>query len=138
MLRQITAQKRWIDKDSCSFYSAINLPNTAPAVLECCPISFVIFRNCTKCFVIDLGFFLFQGKQRAAVKWLLSKAFNNKVPENCKEPFYRNHEVSFFDSQSFDTWLDFFSINLKSNGNLEYSVCIFVIEWSKMLNGIES
>ncbi|XP_045470911.1 patronin isoform X19 [Harmonia axyridis] len=33
-----------------------------------------------------------QGKQRAAVKWLLSKAFNNKVPENLKEPFYRNHE----------------------------------------------
>ncbi|XP_045470912.1 patronin isoform X20 [Harmonia axyridis] len=32
------------------------------------------------------------GKQRAAVKWLLSKAFNNKVPENLKEPFYRNHE----------------------------------------------
>lgn len=25
--------------------------------------------------------------------WLLSKAFNNKVPENLKEPFYRDHEV---------------------------------------------
>ncbi|XP_044752934.1 patronin isoform X8 [Coccinella septempunctata] len=35
---------------------------------------------------------LIVGKQRAAVKWLLSKAFNNKVPENIKEPFYRNHE----------------------------------------------
>ncbi|CAH0752777.1 unnamed protein product [Bemisia tabaci] len=31
-------------------------------------------------------------KQRATVKWLLSKAFNNKVPENLREPFYRNHE----------------------------------------------
>ncbi|CAH0752775.1 unnamed protein product [Bemisia tabaci] len=33
-----------------------------------------------------------QAKQRATVKWLLSKAFNNKVPENLREPFYRNHE----------------------------------------------
>ncbi|CAH1117780.1 unnamed protein product [Phaedon cochleariae] len=33
-----------------------------------------------------------QAKQRAAVKWLLSKTFNNKVPENLKEPFYRDHE----------------------------------------------
>ncbi|XP_065163737.1 patronin isoform X3 [Atheta coriaria] len=33
-----------------------------------------------------------QAKQRASVKWLLSKAFNNKVPDNLKEPFYRDHE----------------------------------------------
>ncbi|XP_044267987.1 patronin isoform X10 [Tribolium madens] len=33
-----------------------------------------------------------QAKQRASVKWLLSKAFNNKVPENLREPFYRDHE----------------------------------------------
>uniref|UniRef100_A0A1B6FVT7 Patronin n=1 Tax=Cuerna arida TaxID=1464854 RepID=A0A1B6FVT7_9HEMI len=33
-----------------------------------------------------------QAKQRASVKWLLSKAFNNRVPENIKEPFYRDHE----------------------------------------------
>lgn len=26
------------------------------------------------------------------MKWLLSKAFNNRVPENLKEPFYRDHE----------------------------------------------
>ncbi|KAK9510534.1 hypothetical protein O3M35_005291 [Rhynocoris fuscipes] len=31
-------------------------------------------------------------KQRATIKWLLSKAFNNRVPENLHEPFYRNHE----------------------------------------------
>ncbi|KAG5885276.1 hypothetical protein JTB14_005815 [Gonioctena quinquepunctata] len=31
-------------------------------------------------------------KQRASMKWLLSKAFNNKIPENLKEPFYRDHE----------------------------------------------
>ncbi|XP_049822135.1 patronin isoform X4 [Aethina tumida] len=31
-------------------------------------------------------------KQRASMKWLLSKAFNNKVPDNLKEPFYRDHE----------------------------------------------
>ncbi|XP_063914584.1 patronin isoform X4 [Zophobas morio] len=33
-----------------------------------------------------------QAKQRASVKWLLSKAFNNKVPENLREPFYKDHE----------------------------------------------
>nr|CAD7426198.1 unnamed protein product [Timema monikensis] len=33
-----------------------------------------------------------QAKQRASVKWLLSKAYNNKVPDNLKEPFYRDHE----------------------------------------------
>ncbi|CAG2063931.1 unnamed protein product, partial [Timema podura] len=32
-------------------------------------------------------------KQRASVKWLLSKAYNNKVPDNLKEPFYRDHEI---------------------------------------------
>ncbi|XP_074040441.1 calmodulin-regulated spectrin-associated protein patronin isoform X3 [Leptinotarsa decemlineata] len=31
-------------------------------------------------------------KQRASMKWLLSKAFNNKIPENLREPFYRDHE----------------------------------------------
>ncbi|XP_050310591.1 patronin isoform X6 [Anthonomus grandis grandis] len=31
-------------------------------------------------------------KQRASIKWLLSKAFNNKVPENIREPFYQDHE----------------------------------------------
>uniref|UniRef100_A0A1B6CT79 CKK domain-containing protein n=1 Tax=Clastoptera arizonana TaxID=38151 RepID=A0A1B6CT79_9HEMI len=31
-------------------------------------------------------------KQKATVKWMLSKAFNNNVPENLKEPFYRDHE----------------------------------------------
>ncbi|KAG8291324.1 hypothetical protein J6590_063361 [Homalodisca vitripennis] len=35
---------------------------------------------------------LFQAKQRASVKWLLSKAYNNRVPETVKEPFYRDHE----------------------------------------------
>jgi hypothetical protein len=35
-----------------------------------------------------------QAKQRASVKWLLSKAYNNKVPENLREPFYRDQEVS--------------------------------------------
>lgn len=37
-------------------------------------------------------FFYLQAKQRACVKWLLSKAFNNRVPDNLKEPFYRDHE----------------------------------------------
>ncbi|XP_060518088.1 patronin isoform X3 [Cylas formicarius] len=33
-----------------------------------------------------------QAKHRASIKWLLSKAFNNKVPENLREPFYKDHE----------------------------------------------
>ncbi|XP_053603230.1 patronin-like isoform X6 [Plodia interpunctella] len=33
-----------------------------------------------------------QSKQRASIKWLLSKAFNNRVPENLQEPLYRDHE----------------------------------------------
>lgn len=41
-----------------------------------------------------MKFILFQAKQRATVKWMLSKAFNNHVPENLKEPFYRDHEVN--------------------------------------------
>lgn len=43
--------------------------------------------ECLFCFAL-----LPQAKQRASVKWLLSKAFNNRVPENLKEPFYRDHE----------------------------------------------
>ncbi|XP_063709467.1 patronin isoform X3 [Culicoides brevitarsis] len=31
-------------------------------------------------------------KQRACMKWILSKAYNNRVPDNLKEPFYRDHE----------------------------------------------
>ncbi|XP_053670027.1 patronin [Anopheles nili] len=31
-------------------------------------------------------------KQRASVRWLLSKAYNNRVPEILKDPFYRDHE----------------------------------------------
>ncbi|XP_067203926.1 patronin isoform X8 [Linepithema humile] len=33
-----------------------------------------------------------QAKQRASVKWLLSKAYNNRVPEKLREPYYRDHE----------------------------------------------
>ncbi|XP_076751766.1 calmodulin-regulated spectrin-associated protein patronin isoform X17 [Xylocopa sonorina] len=33
-----------------------------------------------------------QAKQRASVKWLLSKAYNNRVPENLREPYYVDHE----------------------------------------------
>uniref|UniRef100_A0A182SFA3 CASAMP N-terminal domain-containing protein n=1 Tax=Anopheles maculatus TaxID=74869 RepID=A0A182SFA3_9DIPT len=31
-------------------------------------------------------------KQRSSVRWLLSKAYNNRVPEILKDPFYRDHE----------------------------------------------
>lgn len=39
-------------------------------------------------------FFFLQAKQRATIKWLLSKAYNNKIPEELSEPFYKDHEVS--------------------------------------------
>ncbi|XP_020292949.1 patronin isoform X6 [Pseudomyrmex gracilis] len=35
---------------------------------------------------------VFEAKQRASVKWLLSKAYNNRVPEKLREPYYRDHE----------------------------------------------
>ncbi|KAH8418644.1 hypothetical protein KR222_008335 [Zaprionus bogoriensis] len=42
--------------------------------------------------ILNLFAIVFQARQRASVKWLLSKAFNNRVPDNLKEPFYRDHE----------------------------------------------
>lgn len=33
-----------------------------------------------------------KARQRASAKWILSKAYNNRVPENLREPFYRDHE----------------------------------------------
>lgn len=39
-------------------------------------------------------FFFLQAKQRATIKWLLSKAYNNRIPENVIEPFYKDHDVS--------------------------------------------
>ncbi len=33
-----------------------------------------------------------QAKQRASIKWLLSKAYDNKTPEELKEPFYKDHD----------------------------------------------
>lgn len=44
--------------------------------------------------IIDFLFYLLlQAKQRASVKWLLSKAYNNRVPENLREPYYVDNEV---------------------------------------------
>lgn len=38
--------------------------------------------------------FFLQAKQRSTIKWLLSKAYNNRIPENIIEPFYKDHDVS--------------------------------------------
>ena len=38
-------------------------------------------------------FYSLQAKQRASVQWLLSKAYGHQVPEDIKEPFYRDLEV---------------------------------------------
>jgi calmodulin-regulated spectrin-associated protein len=36
--------------------------------------------------------FAFQAKQRASIRWLLSKAYNNRVPDQLREPFYSDHD----------------------------------------------
>lgn len=36
----------------------------------------------------------FQAKQRASIKWLLAKAYNHKTPQELREPFYKDHDVS--------------------------------------------
>ena len=43
-------------------------------------------------------YFFFQAKQRASIKWLLSKAYDHRTPEELKEPFYKNHDVSHLQS----------------------------------------
>lgn len=50
---------------------------------------------CIKRAIVTITNFLslLQAKQRASVKWLLSKAYNNRVPENLREPYYVDHEV---------------------------------------------
>jgi calmodulin-regulated spectrin-associated protein 1 (fragment) len=34
----------------------------------------------------------FQAKQRASILWLLSKAYNNDIPPELCEPYYKNHD----------------------------------------------
>lgn len=34
----------------------------------------------------------FQAKQRASIRWLLTKAYNNRVPDQLRDPFYADHE----------------------------------------------
>lgn len=33
-----------------------------------------------------------QAKQRASIRWLLSKAYNNHIPDQLKDPFYIDHD----------------------------------------------
>ena len=49
-------------------------------------------------------YFFFQAKQRASIKWLLSKAYDHRTPEELKEPFYKNHDVSHFQDLIL-TWI---------------------------------
>ena len=49
-------------------------------------------------FVTNLNIYLFsifQAKQRASIKWLLSKAYDHKTPAELREPFYKDNDVSF-------------------------------------------
>ena len=43
----------------------------------------------------------FQAKQRASIKWLLSKAYDHKTPEELVEPFYKDHDVRGPNSKIF-------------------------------------
>lgn len=70
-------------------------------VFCCICIKYYLVRTCVSCVFYSSSltnnshalYILLQSKQRASIKWLLSKAFNNRVPENLQEPFYRDHEV---------------------------------------------
>ena len=35
---------------------------------------------------------LLQAKQRATIRWLLTKAYNNRVPDQLRDPFYTDHD----------------------------------------------
>jgi calmodulin-regulated spectrin-associated protein len=35
---------------------------------------------------------VFQAKQRASMRWLLSKAYNNRVPDQIRDPFYTDND----------------------------------------------
>lgn len=49
------------------------------------------------------GFLVFiQAKQRASVQWLLSKSYSHQVPEDVREPFYRDVEVNILDDVDMD------------------------------------
>lgn len=41
---------------------------------------------------VIMFFFQLQARHRASVKWLMSKAFNNRVPDQLREPFYQDNE----------------------------------------------
>jgi calmodulin-regulated spectrin-associated protein len=41
---------------------------------------------------LNSNYFFFQAKQRASIKWLLSKAYDHRTPEELREPFYKDHD----------------------------------------------
>lgn len=55
-----------------------------------------------------MSLFFFQAKQRASIKWLLSKAYDHRTPEELKEPFYKNHDVSHLQQSPTDFDLKLF------------------------------
>ncbi|CAG2108321.1 unnamed protein product [Medioppia subpectinata] len=48
--------------------------------------------NQSTVFSMDLELALDLAKQRASVLWLLSKAYNNEIPSDLREPFYKDHD----------------------------------------------
>lgn len=43
-------------------------------------------------FRFSLSPLYFQARQRASIRWLLSKAYSNRIPEQLQEPFYNDHD----------------------------------------------
>ena len=60
----------------------------------------------------SLSFLCFQAKQRASIKWLLSKAYDHKTPEELVEPFYKDHDVRELNSKIVIRLFFPFSVNM--------------------------
>lgn len=86
------------------------------SLLTSCWCVVVFFFVCIFCFP--------QAKQRASVQWLLSKSYSHQVPEDVREPFYRDAEVKdliikkktflsiFFPLKNKESWVWFQSDHL--------------------------
>ncbi len=74
------------DQGGESFFRGWNKKDPLRKVIQCSTVLAVTF--------LTDGSGLFQAKQRASIKWLLAKAYNHKTPDELREPFYKDHDVS--------------------------------------------
>ena len=89
--------------------------------------------------------FFFQAKQRASIKWLLSKAYDHRTPEELREPFYKDHDVSFFSTlaasqmvqrNSKDEWRNCSQVSWISDQKREKSLSC--TSWEKLIFFLDS